>query len=894
MHVGTRLGPYEILSAIGAGGMGEVYRARDTRLGREVAIKILPAERLADEHRRRRFVKEAQALSALNHPHIVTIYEIESSGDIDFIVMELVRGTTLDLLIPKHGLRLNELLRIAIPAADAIAAAHARGIIHRDLKPANIIVGDDGTVKVLDFGLAKLVVPEERPARETMTDADIRLTAAGRIAGTPAYMSPEQATGGQLDARSDVFSFGAALYEMATGVRAFAGDTTADTLAAVLAAPPKPPTQIVTGLPREIERLILRCLRKDPERRYQSMLDVRNELQDIKEESDSPAAVAPGLVTRPRRVRIAAAIAAGMMVLAAASWLFLRPDDLRGRPTRVVPLTALEGFEMMPTLSPDGNQVAFAWNGDKQSGNIDIYVSMVGSTTVRRITSNPAIDFFPSWSPDGRHIAFIRQLTDHVGRVYLVSPLGGPERRLNDFDAQFDRAAAFGQLSWSPDGRSIMAARSSTRPAGESTGIYLLPLDGSEPRMVTPTKAPVSDRDPALSPDGGRLAYFSCGNCCWGDCDLMAMRLDGGLAAAAPPTRLTSMATQLEGVAWTRDSRSVLFGVVAGFFRYLWRVDIDGRTPPQRIESAALGARLPATVGSRDRVVFGRWTHDSDIYRVDLSGPPRAIGVSSFYDAWPTFSPDGRHVAFCSTRSGETMEIWMAAADGSGARQLTHDMGPSQCGPSWAPDERTIAFRSDDGKGRSHIWTIDVDGGNLRRITTGPDSQHWPSWSTDGAWIYFGTKGQGRTNISRISRAGGGTQKVIDGAFKGSETADGKYFVYTQAEDRAGSPVMLVPLHGGAPRRLVDCAYGFSVGPPGVSYYPCRSEGGPVSIAFERSLDVRVIDPSTRRDRRIATLPDVEYGGSFWGPRLSPDGNAILYGKLVNYGEDLMMIENFR
>jgi serine/threonine protein kinase len=240
LAAGTLLGPYEILSLIGAGGMGEVYRARDPRLNREVAIKVLPADRVGDADRRRRFVQEAHAASALNHPHIITIHEIEAADGNDFIVMEYVRGKSLDAIIPRHGMRLGEVLRIGIPVADALAAAHARGIIHRDLKPANVMVGTDGAVKVLDFGVAKLAGPET----DTVSDgdltrtADVALSQPGTIAGTAAYMSPEQATGGNVDARSDIFSFGGLLYEMVTGSRAFSGASSAETLTAVIRAQP--------------------------------------------------------------------------------------------------------------------------------------------------------------------------------------------------------------------------------------------------------------------------------------------------------------------------------------------------------------------------------------------------------------------------------------------------------------------------------------------------------------------------------------------------------------------------------------------------------------------------------------------------------------------------------
>ena len=392
LQPGSTLGPYEILSLIGAGGMGEVYRARDPRLNREVAIKVLPADRVSDEDRRRRFVQEAHAASALNHPHIITIHEIESANGHDFIVMEYVRGKSLDALIPRHGLRLGEVLRIAIPVADALAAAHARGIIHRDLKPANVMVGTDGAVKVLDFGLAKLSGSDDAADDHLTHTADGGLSAPGTIAGTAAYMSPEQATGGPVDARSDIFSFGALLYEMVTGARAFAGTSTADTLSAVIRAQPKAPSAIVANVPSDLEKVILRCLRKDPPRRYQHIDDVKVALEDIKEESES-GVTARAPVVRSRRGPIAALVAAALVIVGATAWLLL-PSHRRPEapaPMRTLPLTSLTGSELYPTFSPDGEQVAFSWNGTKQD-NWDVYVTLVGSSDVRRLTSDPAED----------------------------------------------------------------------------------------------------------------------------------------------------------------------------------------------------------------------------------------------------------------------------------------------------------------------------------------------------------------------------------------------------------------------------------------------------------------------------------------------------------------------
>ena len=365
------------------------------------------------------------------------------------------------------------------------------------------------------------------------------------------------------------------------------------------------------------------------------------------------------------------------------------------------------------------------------------------------VTTDPAMDVFPSWSPDGRHIAFVRQLNRPCRTC--VSDIAARWRRAEGerLRRAFRSHRRLGQISWSA-GWTLHSGCAIINAANRGKHRYfLLPVDGAQPRAITGTKAPASDRDPAISPDGRRLAYFRCGNCCWGECDVMTIELNSSVVSNGPPRRLTSIATQMEGLAWSRDSRTVLFGVT-GLVHYLWRIGIDGRMPAERVELAGLGARLPATSRSHDRVVFGRAISDSDVYRVDATGPPRAIGVSSFYDGRPVFSPDGQHVAFASARSGETMEIWMAAADGSGGSQLTRNMGRAQCSVSWAPHGPTIAFWSEGQDGQWHIWTIDIDGGNLRQITTGAEAHYAPEWSRDGAWIYFGKQGVSGSNIWRI------------------------------------------------------------------------------------------------------------------------------------------------
>jgi serine/threonine protein kinase len=390
---GQQVGHYEILSRLGKGGMGIVYKARDQHLDRFVAIKVLPPELVADPDRKRRFAQEAKAASALNHPNIITIHDIASENGIDFIVMEYVQGKTLAQAIPRRGLKLNEVLKYATQIADALAKAHVAGIIHRDLKPGNIMVDEGGLVKVLDFGLAKLT---ERPQVGELesTDSMPPWTDEGTILGTAAYMSPEQAAGKPVDARSDIFSFGSVLYEMVTGQRVFQGDSKMSTLAAVLNQEPKPAIEISLSVPHDLEKIITRCLRKDPSRRFQHMADLKVALEELKEESDS------GLLSvkegtnpsgKPRKFSLLrwVTLAAGVS-LAVAAWFWL------GRSTTVqpeavltaVPLTTYAGHEHSPSLSPDGNQVTFSWNGERQT-NFDIYVKLIGAGPPLRLTSHP-------------------------------------------------------------------------------------------------------------------------------------------------------------------------------------------------------------------------------------------------------------------------------------------------------------------------------------------------------------------------------------------------------------------------------------------------------------------------------------------------------------------------
>ena len=411
--IGKTLAHYEVLGLLGKGGMGEVYRARDTKLDREVALKILPPEAMQDPERRRRFETEAKAVAALNHPNIVTIHSVEDAGDAHFITMELVKGRALTDLIPKSGLSLPRLLDIAIPLADAVSAAHRTGITHRDLKPENIMVDDEGRLKVLDFGLAKLNDPVPEEDQATRLQSELGVTQEGRVLGTVAYMSPEQAEGKAVDARSDVFSLGTLLYEMSTGQRPFDGDTPVSTVTSILRDEPVSVTDLNAGLPRQLGRVLRRCLAKEPDRRYESALGLRNDLQELKAELDSGDLTVPTVQAKARAGGKLWWAVLGV-ILAGGTWGISRyvggpaTGSSEPAPFESMEFTRLttDGTSTEATISADGRYVAHV---EVEDGQSSLWITQVSTRSRAEIVSATSAQIRgPAFSPDG-DLVYYRQ-----------------------------------------------------------------------------------------------------------------------------------------------------------------------------------------------------------------------------------------------------------------------------------------------------------------------------------------------------------------------------------------------------------------------------------------------------------------------------------------------------
>jgi Tol biopolymer transport system component len=767
LPAGTRLGPYEIMTPLGAGGMGEVYRARDTRLGRDVAVKVLPAHLGESVERRERFEREARAVAALSHPNILALHDVGSEGATAYAVTELLEGETLRERLRAGPLPLRKASEYATQIALGLAAAHAQGIVHRDLKPDNVFVTRDGRVKILDFGLARQVPEALASGSQTSSPTLQRGTEPGALLGTVGYMSPEQARGDEADHRSDIFAFGCLLREMLTGQRAFARGSAAETLAAIIREEPEPLATSLPDVPPALERIVTHCLEKSPDERFQSARDLAFDLQSLSSLSAAhePSRAAPG----PGRKRLLGAALLGLFTL--AGFLLGRfavrpsPEAVAG-PGRAsfTLVTDQPGVESDPALSPDGKSVVYV---AAVGGQYDLFLLRIGGRNPVPLTADcPLDDSQPVFSPDGERIAFRSEREG--GGIFLMDSTGESVRRLSDFG--FDP-------SFSPDGRELVVGTVGFQfPMDRSGRGELWAIDvrtGQKRQLARPTDAV----QPSWSPHGTRIAYWGLRKDS-GQRDIFTVAADGSELASGG-VAVTNDAPLDWSPAWAPDGRHLYFGSNRGGTMSLWRIAIDEATGRTRGEPEAL--TLPALWSGRyslasdgRRIAFESLDWRSTLHRLAFdpvaettSGAPLSVFQSTGRPIRDHHvSPDAQWIAF--SRSGVQEDLFLTRFDGTQYRRLTDDPFRDR-GPTWSPDGTRIAFYSDRSGAYEH-WVIRPDGSGLEQLTRRHEgSSNFPVWSPDGKRVASAVIPQGWSLFDVAGRAGEGAvvpQPEIDASHK--------------------------------------------------------------------------------------------------------------------------------
>ena len=742
---GRTLGNYQVLDPLGSGGMGTVYKARDTRLNRLVAIKVLREDLVAIAGRKQRFIQEAKSASALNHPNIVTIYDFFQHEGMDCLVMEYIAGKTLGELIPRHGMRLNEALRIAVQMAEGLRKAHSAGIVHRDIKPSNVMVADGGAVKILDFGLAKLT--ESVLTGDDITRTAVPVTEEGVVVGTASFMSPEQAQGRTVDARSDIFSFGSVLYEMLTGARAFRQDSTVGTLAAILHSDPAPVAS--PAIPRALLRILFKCLQKNPEDRWQHMSDVKQLLEDVARDSETsadgqstPQIASAGRARRFGWPAVAAACAAGAVL--AYTILRVLPGTGSSRaPAGAVlhMVTADGGLTDYPAISRDGKLLAFASDRSK-ADNLDIWVQQIGGRDPIRLTTDPADESDPAFSPDGTMIAF-RSEKDGGG-IYLVPSLGGSPVLL----APLGRNPRF-----SPDGRWVaysVGGEAVSNPG--SAGVFIVNSGGGVPRAIHPEMATATN--PVWSPRADRLLVLGRKDGkapARGELDWWILPIEGGSPkrsgayARMDAQKLMQVPfSQVYPAAldWREEGGDrILFSAFLGEAANLWEIPLLGTGAAQRLTLGPGLHRHASWSGDARRLIFAAEQLNFDVWRQPLD---RATGASS------------------------------------GPMQRLTDEATEELTPSISWDAGKIAYVSH----RANNWSLrlrDSVSGTERTVLSSPTRLFTARISGDGTRILYTSSGY---DLLSLPSAGGIVEKLCEhcGEAMGAST-DGREVLYEPMEN---------------------------------------------------------------------------------------------------------------
>jgi Tol biopolymer transport system component len=859
LRSGTKLGPYEIQSPLGAGGMGEVYRASDTRLGRDVAIKVLPGALADDADRLRRFEQEARTIAALNHPNILGIHDIGTHDGAPFLVSEFLEGQTLGEKLVSGALPVRRALEYALGIAQGLAAAHEKGIVHRDLKPENVFVTRDGRIKVLDFGLAKLVRPEEN--HEIAVTLTSPPTLPGMVMGTVGYMSPEQVRGEPCDARSDIFSFGAVLYEMLTGQRAFKRESSAETMTAILRE--EPPALNDTGWqgPLELQRILTRCLEKNVARRFQSASDLAFAIESLSGSSTAKSVPRPN----PRRAWLPWVIAAALLI-GTAVWEMGRPAAAPANPLEKAHFTRVTDFKSVEAaISPDGRFVAFVSNHD---GPFDVWLSQVGTGHVTNLTQGKAGPLpgplrSVGFSGDGSEIWIGG---GDVGmRVRLMLLTGGTSRNFLGEEVV--------NLAWSPDGERIVY-----HTFGNGDPMFVADRSGANAQRIFQDRPGIHNHFPAWSPDG-RWIYFSHGTPATGEMDLW--RID---PAGRNPERLTQINTD---VAYPTpvDDRTVFY--VArdedGSGPWLWAFDLKrrdsrrvtvGLEPYTSVQASADGRKLVATISNP---IAGLWTvpildrvaeeHDVKPFTVptERALAPRFGGSSLFY-----LSSLGTGDGLWRLRDGQATEIWKGA---DGAIRET---------PAVSPDGGRVAIvLRRNGKRQLHV--LSSDGAELQPIAEGIHVQGSSCWSPDAKWIVTGGIDATGPGLFKIPLEGGSPVRLVVGeALNPVWSPDGSLIVYAGTNVRTFAPLLAVRPDGTSVKlpeiilRRLGERVRFSPDGKSLIYM-----GGLLV-----SQDFWLLDLASMKSRLLTRLQNLAGMRTF---DVTPDGKQIVFDRLRENSQVVMI-----